>query len=180
MPSPSLSISRSSTSYFPESSPVIDIASPKSFTSVKRKPVPRYLYTDPPEHDASAPSTPTLTPSISSPPSQIPSALPRLTTPSLFQTPLLPSSELIVKSCNPPRPSERGLSPLPIGQDFSGSVRRRHHRRSVSANAIDQLLSPVKTIGLPSPWYTTNANGSVTALVTPAEEQPVFSFAHDL
>lgn len=170
-----------SSDYFNhKSSPLVQVASPRSFMAVKRKPVPRHLYTDPPEHDTSTPCTPVLTPiPNSSPCPNGRSAVARGGNSGTMQPSLLPSSELILKACSPCRTNNRGLNLLPIGQTNAVGAVRKQHRRSVSEHGCRRLLNP-DGLGLPSPWYTTNANGSMTPLVTPAEEQAPFSFASDL
>ncbi|KAL5485229.1 hypothetical protein ACEPAI_7871 [Sanghuangporus weigelae] len=179
LPSPPLETPKMTPDYFThKSSPLAHVASPRSFTSVKRKPVPRHLYMDPPEHDASAPCTPVLTPIPSSSPNMnVSSSVSRMESSNTLHTPLLPSSELILKACDPSRLNSRGLNLLPIGQTASASSVRRQHRRSVSEQGCRRFLGPET---LPSPWYTTNSSGSMTPLITPAEEQPPFSFANDL
>ncbi|KAL5523759.1 hypothetical protein ACEPAG_7932 [Sanghuangporus baumii] len=179
LPSPPLETPKMTPDYFThKSSPLAHVVSPRSFTSVKRKPVPRHLYMDPPEHDASAPCTPVLTPIPSSSPNlNVSSSVSRMESSNTLHAPLLPSSELILKACNPSRLNSRGLNLLPIGQTASANSVRRQHRRSVSEQGCRRLLSPET---LPSPWYMTNAGGSMTPLITPAEEQPPFSFVNDL
>ncbi|KAL5528465.1 hypothetical protein ACEPAF_7601 [Sanghuangporus sanghuang] len=179
IPSPPLETPKMTLDYFThKSSPLAHVASPRSFTSIKRKPVPRHLYMDPPEHDASAPCTPVLTPiPNSSPNMNVSSSVSRKESSNTLHTPLLPSSELILKACTSSRLNSRGLNLLPIGQTASANAVRRQHRRSVSEQGCRRLLSADV---LPSPWYTTNASGSMTPLITPAEEQAPFSFANDL
>ncbi|KAH8119407.1 hypothetical protein DFH11DRAFT_1782295 [Phellopilus nigrolimitatus] len=180
LPSPSLETPKLPSDYFTNiTSPVVHAASPRSFTSVKRKPVPRYLYTDPPDHEPSAPCTPFLTPVPGSPPSSgSASGAVRNADANPMHTPLLSSSELILKSCDPSRVTKRGLALLPIGQQRLCGSARGQHRRSVSENVRGYTpVTPLDGLGIPSPWFTTNDNGAITPLLTPAEEYAPFSLA---
>ncbi|KAI5123936.1 hypothetical protein M0805_006351 [Coniferiporia weirii] len=159
-------------------SPVVH--SPRSFTSVKRKPVPRHLYTEPPDHDPSTPCTPLLTPVPETPPASLPPpGAARPTGLSSLHTPLLPSSELILRSCGPSRTHRRDLALLPIGQPkaSSSNTTRGQRRRSISERGLGRSSGGY---GLPSPWFTADSNGSITPLITPSEESAPFSLADGL
>lgn len=139
-------------------------ASPRSICSIRRKPVPRYLH--PPNHDASAPSTPLYTP-IPDTPSSLPSRATTHTT-TLLRQPHLPTPELILKSCGPSRASKRGVGILPIGQGHCqqrpGSSGRGQHRRSMSEYVHGHRgFEPIA----PKPMYTCQSGcSSMTQLST--------------
>lgn len=163
LPSPSLETPRLGADELSLPSPMIQAFSPRSLTSVKRKPVPQYLYTEPPEHSPSTPSTPLLPGA-----SPLPSSVSDTQRP--LHAPLLPESELILKQC---RPNKHDLTLLPIGQSRSSSATRGQHRRSFSEQGSAQGTQPPTPIsGLPSPWYTTNVHGSLTPLIKAGRDLP--------
>lgn len=163
-PSPPPETPEASSDYFSRTSPADQCTSPRSIISVKRKPVPRYLFVEPPNHNPSTPTTPLI--SLPTTP-QMTTMAPSTSTTSLH-APLLSESELWSS-----RMCRKDFALLPIGQGHTqsrpGSSGRTQHRRSISDYAMDLTRHPASK---QTSQVFSNVKGSGAHQTdTPEEEQ---------